>query len=187
MKVGIISPYAYPRPGGANSYIRESYEELRRLGHEVRPTAPFTDEGWDALQKAGAATDEKLRALGIALTCGGEPTFNSRLHGELPEWNTEALGATKWEQGLALARELRERLVPGGVLLLRQGKQYPGESLPRWTLELIGRSTSYFGHKVIAEVRRLCRARRAVRWSKHVNDQTRTGPIANAVSPFIHL
>ena len=28
---------------------------------------------------------------------------------------------------------------PGGVLLLRQGKQFPGESLPRWTLELIGR------------------------------------------------
>jgi uncharacterized protein (DUF2126 family)/transglutaminase-like putative cysteine protease len=113
---------------------------IGRLGHEVRPTAPFTDETWDALQKAGAATDDKLRALGIELTCGGEPTFNSRLHGERPEWNSEALGTTKWEQGLALARELRERLVPGGVLLLRQGKQYPGESLPRWTLELIGRS-----------------------------------------------
>ncbi len=45
MKVGIISPYAYPRPGGANSYIRESYEELRRLGHEVRIiTAPWGDD-----------------------------------------------------------------------------------------------------------------------------------------------
>jgi hypothetical protein len=113
---------------------------IGRLGHEVRPTAPFTDEGWDALQRAGAATDEKLRALGIALTCGGEPTFNSRLHGERPEWNSEALGPNKWERGLALARELRKRLLPGGVLLLRQGKHYPGESLPRWALELIGRS-----------------------------------------------
>lgn len=45
MKVGIVSPYAYPRPGGANSYIRESYEELRRLGHEVRiVTAPWGDD-----------------------------------------------------------------------------------------------------------------------------------------------
>ena len=45
MKVGIVSPYAYPRPGGANSYIRESYEELRRLGHEVRIiTAPWGDD-----------------------------------------------------------------------------------------------------------------------------------------------
>ncbi|HEX9578614.1 MAG TPA: transglutaminase family protein, partial [Myxococcales bacterium] len=102
---------------------------IGRLGHEVRPTAPFTDQGWEALQQAGRATDEKLRSLGIALTTGGEPTFNSRLHGERPEWNGEALGPTKWEQGLALARELRKRLLPGGVMLLRQGKHYPGESL----------------------------------------------------------
>src|SRR5213596_2382721 len=45
MKIGIVSPYAYPRPGGANSYIRESYEELRRLGHSVRIiTAPWGDD-----------------------------------------------------------------------------------------------------------------------------------------------
>ncbi len=45
MKIGIVSPYAYPRPGGANSYVRESYEELRRLGHEVRIiTAPWGDD-----------------------------------------------------------------------------------------------------------------------------------------------
>lgn len=45
MKIGIVSPYAYPRPGGANSYIRETYEELRRLGHEVRIiTAPWGDD-----------------------------------------------------------------------------------------------------------------------------------------------
>src|SRR5437899_238980 len=45
MKIGIVSPYAYPRPGGANSYIRESYSELRRLGHDVRIiTAPWGDD-----------------------------------------------------------------------------------------------------------------------------------------------
>src|ERR687888_1101310 len=45
MKAGIVSPYAYPRPGGANSYIRESYQELRRIGHEVRIiTAPWGDD-----------------------------------------------------------------------------------------------------------------------------------------------
>lgn len=45
MKIGIVSPYAYPRPGGANSYIRESYEQLRELGHEVRIiTAPWGDD-----------------------------------------------------------------------------------------------------------------------------------------------
>src|SRR2546422_9052791 len=45
MKIGIVSPYAYPRPGGANSYIRESYSELRRLGHDVRIiAAPWGDD-----------------------------------------------------------------------------------------------------------------------------------------------
>jgi len=45
MKIGIVSPYAYPRPGGANSYIREQYEQLRGLGHEVRIiTAPWGDD-----------------------------------------------------------------------------------------------------------------------------------------------
>jgi len=45
VKIGIVSPYAYPRPGGANSYIREQYEQLRALGHEVRIiTAPWGDD-----------------------------------------------------------------------------------------------------------------------------------------------
>ncbi len=45
MKIGIVSPYAYPRPGGANSYIREQYEQLRELGHDVRIiTAPWGDD-----------------------------------------------------------------------------------------------------------------------------------------------
>ncbi len=45
MKIGIVSPYAYPRPGGANAHIRETYERLRELGHEVRiVTAPWGDD-----------------------------------------------------------------------------------------------------------------------------------------------
>ena len=45
MKIGIVSPYAYPRPGGANAHIRETYTRLRDLGHEVRIiTAPWGDD-----------------------------------------------------------------------------------------------------------------------------------------------
>jgi phosphatidylinositol alpha-mannosyltransferase len=45
MKIGIVSPYAYPRPGGANSYVRETYSRLTQLGHEVRIiTAPWGDD-----------------------------------------------------------------------------------------------------------------------------------------------
>jgi uncharacterized protein (DUF2126 family)/transglutaminase-like putative cysteine protease len=112
---------------------------VERLGHEPRPTAPFPEETWGALTAAGERVDEVLARQGVELTTGGEPTFTSRLHPEKPEWNGEALGATKWEQGLALASALRARLAPGGVLLHRFGKQYPGESLPRWALDVIGR------------------------------------------------
>ena len=45
MKIGIVSPYAYPRPGGANDNIRETYENLRERGHQVRIiTAPWGDD-----------------------------------------------------------------------------------------------------------------------------------------------
>jgi glycosyltransferase involved in cell wall biosynthesis len=57
------------------------------------------------------------------------------------------------------------------ITLLRAAEKLWGSGLT-FQLELIGRSTSYFGRKVIAEVRRLRRAKRAVRWSKHVDDQT---------------
>ncbi len=109
-----------------------------RLGHEVRPTAPFPEAAWTALLAGAERADAALEAEGLQLTSGGEPTFNSREHAEAPEWNGEALGPSKWTAGLALARRLRERLTPGGLLLRRQGKWYPGEPLPRWAIELIG-------------------------------------------------
>jgi uncharacterized protein (DUF2126 family)/transglutaminase-like putative cysteine protease len=113
--------------------------KVGRLGHEPRPTAPFTDEVWAAMTAAGAHTDAALAAAGVELTVGGEPTFTSRVHPERPEWNGAALGETKWHQGQSLAHELRSRLAPGAVILHRAGKHYPGESLPRWALEIIGR------------------------------------------------
>lgn len=45
MKIGIVSPYAYPRPGGANDHIRNTYAHLREMGHQVRIlTAPWGDD-----------------------------------------------------------------------------------------------------------------------------------------------
>jgi uncharacterized protein (DUF2126 family) len=113
--------------------------KVARLGHEPRPTAPFTEEAWAALLVAGDRADAMLQAQGLRLTLGGEPTFTSREHPLLPEWNGAALGETKWRQGLRLARELREAVAPGAALLVRQGKHYPGESLPRWAVELVHR------------------------------------------------
>jgi uncharacterized protein (DUF2126 family) len=112
---------------------------IARLGHEPRPTTPYEEPVWNAVLAAGERTDERLARLGITLTMGGEPTFNSRLHPDAPEWNSDALGPTKRAQGKLLAEELCARLTPGGLLLHRMGKIYPGETLPRWALEVMGR------------------------------------------------
>lgn len=110
-----------------------------RVGHEPTPTTPFDESTWNALLSAGDAIDAQLQANDVHLTMGGEPTFNAREDVDLPEWRCDALGPSKWRHGLSLAEELRRRRAPGGILLHRTGKWYPGESLPRWALEIIGR------------------------------------------------
>lgn len=112
---------------------------VERLGHEPRPLKPYDDADWAHIVRAGDHVDELLHGQGIMLTCGGEPTWTSRLHPTLPEWNTEALGPTKLSQGLKLARELSDRLGVGTLSMMRMGKQYPGESLPRWNCQLLWR------------------------------------------------
>ena len=36
LKIGIVSPYGYPHPGGVNEHVRFTYDAMRRLGHDVR-------------------------------------------------------------------------------------------------------------------------------------------------------
>ncbi len=35
LKIGIVSPYGFPHPGGVNEHVRHTYEELRSLGHDA--------------------------------------------------------------------------------------------------------------------------------------------------------
>jgi phosphatidylinositol alpha-mannosyltransferase len=35
LKVGIVSPYGYPHPGGVNEHVRHTYQAMRRLGHDA--------------------------------------------------------------------------------------------------------------------------------------------------------
>ncbi len=112
---------------------------IGRLGHEARPTAPYTDETWHALLAAGATADAKISASGLDVWIGGEPTFLAREHQAREEWQGGAIGPDKWQRGQRLAQLLRERLAPGGVVVHRMGKHYPGESKPRWALDVIGR------------------------------------------------
>ncbi len=36
MKIGLVTPYVYPLPGGVNEHVRHLYENLRLRGHDVR-------------------------------------------------------------------------------------------------------------------------------------------------------
>ena len=36
MKIGLVTPYVYPLPGGVNEHVRYLYEGLRARGHDVR-------------------------------------------------------------------------------------------------------------------------------------------------------
>ena len=36
MKIGLVTPYIYPLPGGVNQHVRHLYSNLRKRGHDVR-------------------------------------------------------------------------------------------------------------------------------------------------------
>src|SRR5262249_4784850 len=114
-------PFASPVEGSSDVNASEVSFSMTvgRLGHEPRPTTPYEDSVWEALVAAGERADAHLTEASITLTMGGEPTFCARENAHLPEWNGEALGKDKWQRGLALAGELRERLLPGAAVLHR--------------------------------------------------------------------
>ncbi|HEY5933987.1 MAG TPA: transglutaminase family protein, partial [Kofleriaceae bacterium] len=90
---------------------------IRRLGHEVRPTAPYPDAVWSELCASGDRVDAALRTAGLDVWIGGEPTFVAREHQSKEEWQGGAIGADKWQRGQRLADLLRDRLCPGGITL----------------------------------------------------------------------
>ncbi len=114
--------------------------KIQRLEHEAHPTRPYEEEVWEALLDAGDRADAALLQAGLSMTMGGEPTFNGRDYPDAPEWNGDALGPHKTRIGRRFAAGLAHRLAPGGIVMERVGKHYPGESLPRWALDIIGRT-----------------------------------------------
>lgn len=87
----------------------------------------------------GLRVDADLRSLDIRLTQGGEPTYVSARDTEAPEWNTTAIGDTKHHLAEKLRRRLASRFARGGLLHDGQGRWYPGEALPRWSLDIFWR------------------------------------------------
>jgi uncharacterized protein (DUF2126 family)/transglutaminase-like putative cysteine protease len=107
---------------------------VRRIRETPRVTKPYTPGQWADVLAAGEAVDRKLKALGMRLTMGGEPTFVAASDRDAPEWNIDALGPTKRAYAGRLLRRLVPLWSPGAALQYAMGKHYPGEQLPRWAL-----------------------------------------------------
>ena len=99
----------------------------------------LNDEEWRAIDALGLRVDADLKALDARLTQGGEPTYISLAEPDAPEWNTAAIGPGKRAVAEKLLRRLARRFAPGGLLHYGQGKWYPGETLPRWSLGIFWR------------------------------------------------
>src|SRR3954471_13174240 len=117
----------------------EHHMSVRRVWEAPRVTLPYSELQWGAIDALGKAVDADLRRMDVRLTQGGEPTFVSVDDREGGEWNTEAMGPTKRGLSGELMERLRAHYGTGGLVHYGQGKWYPGEQLPRWSLNLFWR------------------------------------------------
>jgi uncharacterized protein (DUF2126 family) len=113
--------------------------KVTRVWEAPRVTLPYTDDQWTSIEALGHQVDADLRKNDVRLTQGGEPTFVSVDDRDGAEWNTEAMGPTKRLLSADLMDKLRAKYGDGGLLHYGQGKWYPGEQLPRWSLNLFWR------------------------------------------------
>jgi len=117
--------------------------KVDRVWEAPRVTKPYTEEQWKEIEALGGRIDADLASEDVRLTMGGEPTFVSADDRDGPEWNTDADSPpgkpAKRGLGAKLLAKLKARYAPKGLLHYGQGKWYPGEQLPRWSLSLFWR------------------------------------------------
>jgi uncharacterized protein (DUF2126 family) len=112
---------------------------VARIWEAPRVTKPYTDAQWAALEALGERVEADLVHHDVRLTQGGEPTFVSVDDQDGAEWNTEAMGPTKRLRARELLKRLKAHYAPHGLVHDGQGKWYPGEQLPRWSMNLFWR------------------------------------------------
>lgn len=127
---------AAPISGGVDESECEFSHEMwvERIWEAPRVSKPYSDAQWQAIVGLGQKIDEDLQAQDVRLTMGGEPTFVALDYPDDAEWNTAALGPNKRRLATDLFHRLREHYAPQALVHFGQGKWYPGEQLPRWSL-----------------------------------------------------
>ncbi|MFI4867363.1 MAG: DUF2126 domain-containing protein [Steroidobacterales bacterium] len=112
----------------------EHHMSVARVWEAARVSKPYTEAQWAAIGELGERIDVELEQGDVRLTMGGEPTFVSIDDPDGAEWNTAAMGPNKRRLAAQLYHRLREHYAPHGLVHFGQGKWYPGEQLPRWSL-----------------------------------------------------
>jgi len=112
---------------------------VQRIWEAPRVTKPYTEEEWQNIASLGHSIDAQLQSMDVRLTMGGEPTFVAVDDPDGAEWNTSALGPTKRLRAAVLFHKLKDKYAPQGLTHFGQGKWYPGEQLPRWSLNCFWR------------------------------------------------
>jgi uncharacterized protein (DUF2126 family) len=79
------------------------------------------------------AQDDALRAAGLEIWLGAEPTFTDRASQD-PHWLWKAEGGDKEARAATLLRSLSSRLAASARLFRTVGRRYPGEKEPRFCL-----------------------------------------------------
>ncbi|KUM43921.1 transglutaminase family protein [Pseudomonas sp. EpS/L25] len=113
---------------------------VERLWEAPRVTRPYDERQWRDVLALGRRVDADLQAQDVRLTLGGEPTFVALDHPDDEEWSTAALGPNKRRLAAELFHRLRQHYAPQGLVHFGQGKWYPGEQLPRWSLNCFWRA-----------------------------------------------
>lgn len=108
---------------------------VERLTETARVSKPYTEAVWHEILSVGEKIDKVLAKSDMRLSMGGEPTFVSATDRESRQWNFDALGEDKYRLSEALLERLYSIYCQGGIILRSQGKWYPGEPLPRWSLD----------------------------------------------------
>jgi uncharacterized protein (DUF2126 family) len=117
----------------------EHHMKVERIWEAPRVTKPYSEPQWRAIEKLGHDIDAQLRADDVRLTMGGEPTFVSVDDPDGAEWNTTAMGPNKRRLAIDVYHRLKQKYAPLGLSHFGQGKWYPGEQLPRWSLNCFWR------------------------------------------------
>lgn len=90
----------------------------------------------DALEAVADAVEATFARRRVRLTLGGEPTYVPD-DPQGPEWSIAALGPTKLRYAYALTDALIAQSLPNAAAFYSPGKSYPGETNPRWAINLV--------------------------------------------------